>query len=87
MIDAAFNQIRQNSGRSLATMLRLLKAFERIGEYVHDEESRVCLRQQMDVVYHQAMEAFTDEYDRRSIVQAYQTAIEAIDQVPDRRGR
>jgi uncharacterized membrane protein len=87
MIDAAFNQIRQNSGRSLATMLRLLKAFERIGEHVHDEETRVCLRQQMDTVYHQATEAFSDEYDRRSIVQAYQTAIEAIEQVPDRRGR
>jgi len=82
MIDAAFNQIRQNSKRSLAVMLRLLKAFRRLAGYVQDEESRAVLRQQAAIVYQQAEEAASAEYDRRSVVEAYEAAIQAIEEGP-----
>lgn len=83
IIDAAFNQIRQNSSRSLATMIRLLEAFERIGTHLPDEDSRACLRQQADMVY-QTMGTGFEEHDRRSVVQAYQAAIATIDQTLER---
>ncbi|MFW6059772.1 MAG: DUF2254 domain-containing protein [Phycisphaeraceae bacterium] len=70
-LDAAFNQIRQNSSGSLAVMIRMLEAFERMANHIQTRTGRNCLTEHAQMVYEQATETATAPRDRVKLDQRY----------------
>ncbi len=80
--DQAFNQVRQNSVRSLAVMLRLLEALARVAGHALRQEDRDCLDRQARAVYEQARAEARAEMDRAAVEERYTAFREAATREP-----
>ncbi len=78
-LDAAFNQIRQNSRDTLSVMIRMLESFERMANHVKHESGRACLAEHARMVYEQATEAATAPRDRNKLEQRYEQVRRSLD--------
>ncbi len=71
-LDAAFNQVRQNSRDTLSVMIRMLESFERMANHMKHEKGRACLAEHVRMVYEQAADAVTAPRDRNKLEQRYE---------------
>lgn len=76
--EAAFNQIRQYGGSSVAVTLRLLECIAALGPQVEDETFRDALRRQAEVIRSAAGGASWSETDLVDLAQRHEAALEAL---------
>ena len=76
--DAAFNQIRQNAGKTPAVLIRLLEAIAAIAQQVRTEEQREALRTHAEMVLQAGLDTVTAERDRAALRQRYAAAMSAL---------
>ncbi|CAN5709016.1 DUF2254 domain-containing protein [soil metagenome] len=77
-VDAAFNQIRQNAGRSMAVLIRMLEALESIGAQVSTHEQREVLEQHAALVLQAGLAAGPPGPDRMDLERAHASALRVI---------
>lgn len=78
ILDAAFNQIRQNSQRSLAVCLRLLEALQAIAVTVGRDSQREAVRLHAEMVYRAGQEAADERKDRDDLEARFQAVIQKL---------
>lgn len=76
VLDAAFNQIRQCSGASVAVAIRLLEAYRVVAAKVRTDEDRAAVRRHAATVL-RLSERFPEELDRRDVLKRYD-AVKAL---------
>ncbi len=81
VIDAAFNQIRQNGRSSVAVTIRLLEAIEVIAPSTYRPADRAALRRQAQMIERGSQDATAEELDRQDIKAQYLETIGAIEQL------
>lgn len=67
LVEAAFNQIRQNGCGQVAVAIRLLEAMAIIGDAARRKRDRAALLRQIDAIERAAGAALSDEQDRRDL--------------------
>ncbi len=80
VIDAAFNQIRQNGKSNVAVTMRLLEAIAVVARFTEKTTHRKALRRHADQTERASQQANFDELDRKDIKERYLAALKAIDQ-------
>ncbi len=81
VIDAAFNQIRQNGRSSVAVTIRLLEAIAVIASFTYRPVDRAALRRQAQMIERGSQDAITEELDHQDIKAQYLETIRAIEQL------
>ena len=81
VIDAAFNQIRQNGRSSVAVTIRLLEAIAVIAPFTYRPADRAALRRQAQMIERGSQAAIAEELDRQDITAQYLETIGAIEQI------
>ncbi|MXQ10502.1 DUF2254 domain-containing protein [Microvirga makkahensis] len=79
LIEAGFNQIRQNGAGMPIIVLHLLEAIERVGEHVRLPVQHEALAEQARVIMEAARSRVRDEFDRQRIEERYATVQQALD--------
>jgi uncharacterized membrane protein len=74
ILDAAFNQIRQDSRSNAALSIRLLETIATIARATHRPEDRAALHRHAEMIASGAREGLTEAGDRRAVHERYQTA-------------
>jgi uncharacterized membrane protein len=77
-VDAGFNQIRQNAGRSMAVLIRMLEALESIGSQASTHEQRQVLEQHAALVLQAGLSPNPPEPDRMDLERAHASALRVI---------
>ncbi|MBE9120961.1 DUF2254 domain-containing protein [Tychonema sp. LEGE 07199] len=80
VLDAAFNQIRQNGKSNVAITMRLLEAIAVVARFTNRTTHRKALRRHADQTERASQQANFDELDRKDIQERYLAALKAIDQ-------
>ncbi|MCA9233974.1 MAG: DUF2254 domain-containing protein [Planctomycetales bacterium] len=83
VVDAAFNQIRQNAAGNVAVSIRLLDAIEAIGAETQREEDRQALLRQADMIGNASTSAPIAEDDRRDLLQRHERLVRALERRQD----
>ncbi|MFO7537989.1 MAG: DUF2254 domain-containing protein [Chloroflexota bacterium] len=78
IMDAAFNQIRQNSSAIPAITIRLLEAIATIARFTHRSEDRDAILRHADMISRGADECLLEKEDRRVVVERYQQVLSAL---------
>ncbi|MEP7329798.1 MAG: DUF2254 family protein, partial [Betaproteobacteria bacterium] len=78
IVDAAFNQIRQNARSSAAVSVRLLETIAVIAEVVHRPEDRAALLRHADMILRGAREALPEHWDRQEVEARYLAAARVL---------
>lgn len=78
-LDAAFNQIRQNAGGSVAVLARLMEALVAVADATRDSERRKALRHQGEMVLEAAKRNLAEARDREAIEQRHAMLLEKIE--------
>lgn len=81
LIEAGFNQIRQNGAGMPIIVLHLLEAVERIAEHVRLPVQHKALEEQARVIMEAARSRVRDEFDRRRIEERYAAVEQTLDRV------
>ncbi|MGD9615063.1 MAG: DUF2254 domain-containing protein [Alphaproteobacteria bacterium] len=71
LIEASFNQIRQNGAGMPIIVLHLLEAIDRIAEHVQLPTQHAALLEQAQVIMEAARRSVPDDFDRRKIEERY----------------
>ncbi len=79
MLDAGFDQLRQNAGSSVAVHCRLLEGLLAIIQVTEDEERQMAVLRQADLVFEQARSSVDQSADLRDISQRFEQILEATD--------
>ncbi len=77
-VDSGFNQIRQNAGRSIAVLIRMLEALESIGAQACTHEHRQVLKHHADLVLQAGLSNHPQEPDRMDLERAHTSALQVI---------
>jgi uncharacterized membrane protein len=77
-LDSGFNQIRQNAGRSLAVLIRMLEALENIGIQACNKEQRHALERHAALVLQAGFSHNAAQPDRMDLERAHTSALRAI---------
>lgn len=85
IVDAAFDQIRQNARSQLAVMLRLIAVLHALGRAPLPEPFREALREQARSMYELRQE-LTAECDRVDFDSFYRGALQVLEAGPEREG-
>ncbi len=78
MVDAAFNQIRQNAAIVPAVSIRLLEAIDAIAHQVRQEEQRKVLVQHAGMILRSCKENVTGEEDLEDVQMRYKRVMETL---------
>ena len=78
VLDAAFNQIRQNGRDSVAVTIRLLEALISIAQHVVRTEDISALRRHGNMIA-QLAESFPQEHDREAIHERFEKLTRELD--------
>jgi uncharacterized membrane protein len=78
IMDAAFNQIRQNSSTIAVITIRLLEAITTIARFTHRPEDRDAILKHADMISRGADEGLLEEEDRRVVAERYQQVKSAL---------
>jgi uncharacterized membrane protein len=73
VVDAAFNQIRQNAHTCAAVLIRLIETISVIASCVHRPEDRAALLRQAEIIARSTHEGLPDVEDRRDVEKHLQT--------------
>ncbi len=79
LVDAAFNQIRQNSHTVPAVTIRLLEALASIARNTGREDYRDVLRRHAEMIRRGSLAELAEENDRRDVEERYWAVLEALD--------
>jgi uncharacterized membrane protein len=71
LIDAAFNQIRQNGKSDVAVTIRLLEAISTIAGYTQNQKDRAILLRHAEMIQRDSYEAISEELDKKDIEELY----------------
>lgn len=74
--DAAFNQIRQYCGSSVAVLIRLLETITVVAKFAHKPEDRAALMRHAEMIVRAARNGLSEPEDRRTVEERYQTAVQ-----------
>lgn len=77
LLDAAFDQIRQNSEGNVAVLVRLIEVLNTISEFTYDEERRQALQLHASLVLETAERSVPSLHDRAAIRRVSQRAMPA----------
>jgi len=77
LVDASFNQIRQNSRSSAAVTIRLLETIAVITGFVHRPEDRATLLRHAEMIARGAREGLPEEEDRRMVQECWQAVVQS----------
>jgi uncharacterized membrane protein len=77
-VDSGFNQIRQNAGRSMAVLIRMLEALESIGTQASTPEQRQVLERHAALVLQAGISHNPPELDRMDLERAHASALRVI---------
>jgi uncharacterized membrane protein len=77
-VDSGFNQIRQNAGRSMGVLIRMLEALEAIGTQAGTHEQRQALEKHAALVLQAGLSHNPPEPDRMDLERAHASALRAI---------
>lgn len=80
IIEAAFNQIRQNGYSNVAVTIRLLEAIKTIAPHTQTKEQRVTLSRQAEMLRRASQQEIPEKLDREDVEERYQAAMQALDQ-------
>jgi uncharacterized membrane protein len=72
MVDAAFNQIRQNASYQVAIYLRLLETIANVLRCTSDEERQAVLLRHAEMIQRAACENIPEAQDRIDVAQRYE---------------
>jgi uncharacterized membrane protein len=78
LVDAAFNQIRQNAAPSAAVTIRLLEALQAIAVTTRREEQRRVVRRPAEMIYRAGSPALTEKKDRDDLEERFQAVMEKL---------
>ncbi len=78
VVDAAFNQIRQNGRANVAVIIRLLEALAIIATRARTEEQRGALRRQAEMVWRGSREALPETMDLEDVEKRYRLVLTAL---------
>jgi uncharacterized membrane protein len=78
ILDAAFNQIRQNAQRSLSVSIRLLEALQAIAVTVTRDAQRDTVQLHAEMVYRTGQEAAHERKDRDDLEARFQAVIQKL---------
>jgi uncharacterized membrane protein len=81
-VDSGFNQIRQNAGRSMAVLIRMLEALENIGAQARNHEQRQALEQHAALALQSGLSHNPPQPDRLDLERAHASALRAISAGP-----
>jgi uncharacterized membrane protein len=77
-VNSGFNQIRQNAGRSMAVLIRMLEALESIGNQASTYEQHQVLAQHADLVLQAGLSYKPPEPDRIELERAHASALRVL---------
>jgi uncharacterized membrane protein len=83
LIEADFNQIRQNGAGTPIVVLHLLEAIGRIAEHVQLPAQHAALSEQAKVIVEVARPRIEDDFDRKRIEDYYLTVQRSLDRAPE----
>ena len=78
IVDAAFNQIRQNARSSAAVTMRLLEAVAIVAAHARSDEQRDALRHQAQMMWRGCAEMLPMEPDREDLRERYQLVLTTL---------
>ena len=78
MVDAAFNQIRQNAASSAAVTIRLLEVLAVVAAGTRRERDRAVLRRHADMVARGARAGISEENDLAAVIERYDEVCNAL---------
>lgn len=85
LIDAAFDQIRQNTRDDVAVRIRLLEALAIIAAKAHTEEQCEAISRQADMVWRGTEESIPEKQDREDIRERYDVVVQLLRQESETR--
>lgn len=80
VVDAAFNQIRQDGRSSVTVTIRLLESIAIIAAHARTEEQRAALRHQAEMIWRSSNEALPEACDRKDVKERYQLVLRTLKQ-------
>lgn len=80
IIEAAFNQIRQNGYSNVAVTIRLLEAIETVAPHTRTKEQKVTLSRQAEMLRRASQQEVPEKFDREDIEERYQAVMSALGQ-------
>ncbi len=80
LVNAAFDQIRQNSRTNAAVTIRLLESLAGVAEHTRNETQRAALLRQARMVAEGAREAIPHEADRADVEERYGSFLRALEE-------
>jgi uncharacterized membrane protein len=78
--DAAFNQIRQYGGTSVAVTIRLLECLAAVAAHTYREEDRAALLRHAVMIEQDSHEGIPQEHDLRDVQERFQAVVRALEQ-------
>ncbi len=78
IVDAAFNQIRQNARRSVAVNIRLLETLQAIAATARRDEQRKVIRRHAEMIHRAGREAAREESDRNDLEERFQEVLQKL---------
>jgi uncharacterized membrane protein len=78
ILDATFNQIRQNARGSLAVSIRLLETLQAVAVTLHHDWQRPVVRLHAEMVYRAGLEAVREQKDREDLEKRFQEVLGAL---------
>lgn len=84
MMDAAFNQIRQNANTQVSVWVRLLETIGRLGVHARTPEHRGVLARHADMMVRGARASVREPNDLHDVEDRYEKALASISDAPER---
>jgi uncharacterized membrane protein len=79
VVDAAFNQIRQNASYHVSVRVRLLEAIAAVMACAPDEEALATLLPHAEIIWRETAEKVPDKDDRRDIEERYRQVLATLE--------
>jgi uncharacterized membrane protein len=79
ILDAAFDQIRQNAAGNVAVSIRLLETLTAVADFAAADSSRRAIQRQAEMVYRAGERLVSEKYDREGIHRSYQNVLKTLD--------
>ncbi|MBM9606643.1 DUF2254 domain-containing protein [Desulfopila inferna] len=78
MVNAAFDQIRQNGQKNVAVTIRLLEVLGNIGRHLEQQEYKDAILRQAVMIQRVGRESFPEENDRADVQQKYGEVLKSL---------
>ncbi|HEV2147711.1 MAG TPA: DUF2254 domain-containing protein [Longimicrobiaceae bacterium] len=79
VMDAAFDQLRQNAGRVPAVLIRILETLAVLGAHATDERARESIRRHAVMVHRAAHAGVEEPWDLRDVDERFDAVLQALE--------